>query len=206
MNQSFEKARSQARGKKKGPNYRVGGYYEKRGQSHAAEPDFYSQQMAHKTYYRTLDAVRVSQPGDAHFFAAQKGQKRICQGSTVRPGCHRSLQICAFSGIALAIFEDIASTHLYSDVNGLWCYFKGDCTIKFIKEAFESGSIRYSGTNKLLDLLPSDKNGSMTQEQINFDNVLALFFSHPVVYFLWTYSSIRSLPSGWTQNSTVIAH
>ena len=65
-------------GQKVGPERKDdAGDSRKQAKSHDAEFEFYPSQIAFKIYSRSLDPVRVSQPGEAHLFAAQKAWKRI---------------------------------------------------------------------------------------------------------------------------------
>lgn len=82
--------------------------------------DFYPPQTAYRTYSKSMNPVKMSKPGDPHFFAARREWRRILQDFPVSPGLHRRLLVCAFSGTALAIFEEIASAHLDTDADDLW--------------------------------------------------------------------------------------
>ena len=92
------------------------------GSCHA---DVYSLQSAYRIYSKSMEPLKVSRPGDPKFFAARKAWKRLCQDFPVQQGCHRRLLACAFSGTALAIFEDVTSTHLDADANTLWETLQG---------------------------------------------------------------------------------
>lgn len=75
---------------------------------------------AFQIYDKSLEPVRISVAGDKNFFAAQKAWMRLTQDFPVQEKHHRCLLACAFSGTALSIFEDIASSNLGLGAEELW--------------------------------------------------------------------------------------